>query len=172
MHDVVGQPERRAQRAHLVFEEVVQRLNQVEMHALREGNQIVVRLDGARLPAGLACAALDDVGVDGALGQVLHRAPVLSQILRHREELLPELRTDDAALLFRIGHTAQKLQVALLGVHVDEVHVELLREHLFHLLGLAFAQKAVVHEHAGQLLADGASAQRRHHGGVHAARKA
>ena len=123
----------------------------------------MMRLDGARLPAGLARAALDDVGVDGALGQILHRAPVLGQVLRHGEELLPELRADDAALLFRVGHAAQKLQVALLGVHVDEVHVELLREHLFHFLGLALAQKAVVHEHAGQLLADGAGAQRRHH---------
>ena len=172
VHNVVGQTERRAQRAHLVLEEMIQGLNQVEMHALREGNQIVVRLNRARLPAGLACAALDDVGVDGALGQVLHRTPVLSQVLRHGEELLPELRADDAALLLRVGHAAQKLQVALLGVHVDEVHVELLREHLFHFLGLALAQKAVVHEHAGQLLADGASAQGRHHGRVHAARKA
>ena len=109
----------------------------------------MVRLDGARLPAGLARAALDDVWVDGALGQVLHRAPILGQILRHGEDLLPELRADDAALLLRIGHAAQKFQVALLGVHVDEVHVELLREHLFHFLGLALAQKAVVHEHAG-----------------------
>ena len=36
------------------------------------------------------------------------------QIFRHGEELLPELRADDAALLLRIGHAAQKLQVCLL----------------------------------------------------------
>ncbi len=142
------------------------------MHTLGERDEVVVALDGARLPAGLARAALDDVGVNGTLGQVLHRAPVLGQVLRHGEELLPELRADDAALLLRVGHAGQQLQVALLGVHVDEVHVELLREHLFHFLGLALAQQTVVHEHAGQLLADGAGAQRRHYRRVHAARKA
>ena len=70
VHDAVGQPERRAQRPHLVLEEVVQRLDEVEVHALGERNEVVVTLDGARLAAGLAGAALDDVGVDGALNQV------------------------------------------------------------------------------------------------------
>ena len=123
------------------------------------------------LPPVLTRAALDDVGVDGSLRQVLHRAAVLGQLLRHREELLPELRADDAALLLGFGHVGQERRVTILGVHVYEIHVELLREHRLHFLGLVLAQKSVVHEHAGQLLADGAGAQRRHHGGVHAARK-
>ena len=42
VHDVVGQPERGAQRAHLVLEEVVERLDQIEMHALGERNQIMM----------------------------------------------------------------------------------------------------------------------------------
>ena len=50
---------------------------------------------------------------------------------------------------------ASSCGVAVLGVHVHEVHVELLGEHLFDLLGLVLAQQPVVHEHAGQLLADG-----------------
>ena len=56
-------------------------------------------------------------------------------------------------------------------MHMHEIHVELLGEHLFDLFGLVFAEQAVVHEHAGQLLSDGACAQRRHHRRVHAARK-
>ena len=113
----------------------------------------------------------DDVGVDGALGQVLHRTPAFGEVLRHGEELLPELRADDAALLLGLDDVGQQRGVAVLGVHVHEVHVELLREHLFHFFGLVLAQQAVVDEHAGQLFADGLRAQRGHHGGVHAARQ-
>ena len=52
---------------------------------------------------------------------------------------------------------------------VDKVDIELLGEDLLHLLGLALAQQTVVDEHAGHLLAHGASAQRSHDGGVDAA---
>ena len=172
MHDVIRQPERRAQCAHLVLEEVVKRLDQIEMYAVGEGNQVVMALDGRGLAAGLARAALDDVGVDGALRQVLHRPAALGQLLRDGEELLPELRADDAALLLRLHDVGQQRGVAVLGVHVHEVHVELLREHVLNFFGLVLAQQPVVDEHAGQLLTDSLCAQRGHHGGVHAARKA
>ena len=144
MHDVVGQPQRRAQRTHLVLEEVVERLDQIEMHAVGEGDQVVVALDGRGLAAGLARAALDDVGVDGALRQVLHRPAALGQLLRDGEELLPELRADDAALLLRLHDVGQQRGVAVLGVHVHEVHVELLREHVLNFFGLVLAQQPVV----------------------------
>ena len=121
----------------------------------------------ARLAARLASAGLDDVGVDGALSQVLHRLAIGLELLRHGEELLPELRADDAALLLGLGHAGQELGVAVLGVHVDEVNVELLGEDLLDLLGLALAQQAMVDEHAGHLLAHGARAKSCHHGGVH-----
>ena len=76
------------------------------------------------------------------------------------------------ALLLGVGDARQQLGVAVLGVHVHEVNVELLGEHLLDLFGLVLAQQAVVHEHAGQLAADGLRAERRHHGRVDAARKA
>ena len=125
-------------------------------------------LDGGRLAARLASAGLDDVGVDGALSQVLHGFTIGLKLLSNREELFPELRTDDAALLLGLGHTGQKLGIAVLGVDVDKVDVKLLGEDLLHLLGLALAQQAMVDEHAGHLLAHGASAQRSHDGGVDA----
>ena len=62
-------------------------------------------LDGGRLAARLASAGLDDVGVDGALSQVLHGFTIGLKLLSNREELFPELRTDDAALLLGLGHT-------------------------------------------------------------------
>jgi hypothetical protein len=45
-------------------------------------------------------------------------------------------------------------------------------EHLHHHLAFVQAQQAVVDEHAGQLVADGAVDQRRRHAGIHAARQA
>ena len=150
---------------------MVERLDEVEAHAIGERDQVVVAFDGGSLAARLACAGFDDVGVDGALGKVLHGLPIGFQLLGDREELLPELRSDDAALLLRLGHAGQELGVAVLGVHMDEVDVELLGEDFLDLLGLALAQQAVVNEHAGHLLADGAGAKGGDHGGVHTAGK-
>ena len=106
------------------------------MHALGEGDQVVVALDRGRLAAGLARAALDDVRIDRALGQVLHAA----RSLRDGEELLPELRADDAPFLFRLHHAVEQLGIALFGMHVHEIHVELLGEDALHLFGLVLAQ--------------------------------
>ena len=52
---------------------------------------------------------------------------------------------------------------------VHEVRVQLVLEHVNHLLALALAHEAVVHVHADELLADGLDQERRHHGRVHAA---
>ena len=104
-------------------------------------------------------AALDDVGVDGALSQVLDRTTVALELLGHGEELVPELRADDAALLLRIGHAIEQGGVACFRMHVHEVDVELFGEDLLHLLGLALTQQAVIDEHAGHLASHGAGAQ-------------
>ena len=163
------QAKRQTKRANLVLKEVIERLDEVEVHALGERDQVVVALDGSRLAARLSSAGLDDVGVNGALSQVLDRLAVGLELLRHGEELFPELRTDDAALLLGLGHAGQKLGITVLGVNVDKVDVKLLGEDLLHLLGLALAQQAVVDEHAGHLLAHSAGAQSGHNGGVNAA---
>ena len=152
--DVLGQAKGQTQRADLVLEEVVKRLDEVKAHALGEGDEVVMALDGGRLATRLARAGLDDVRVDGALGQELHRLAIGLQLLGNGEELLPELRADDAALLLGLGHAGEKLGVAVLGVDVDEVDVKLLGEDLLDLLGLVLAQQAVVDEDAGHLLAD------------------
>ena len=55
---------------------------------------------------------------------------------------------------------------AVRGVHVHQVRVELVAEHVHDLLGLALAHEAVVHVHADELLADGLDQQRGDHGGV------
>ena len=66
------QPLRQAQlppqSAHFVFEQLAQRLDQRQVHPLRQAADVVVRLDG---DAGAAVErhGLDDVRVEGALRQ-------------------------------------------------------------------------------------------------------
>ena len=71
-----------------------------------------------------------------------------------------------AAVRAQVG---DKVQEPVRGVHIDEVRIHLIPEHLDHLLALTLAHKAVVHVDADQLFADGLDEQRRHHRGVHAA---
>ena len=118
------------------------------------------RLDG--LGAGL-----DNVGVNGALGQEVDTFQLSGLLLEHADEL----GTDDLAFALRIGHAGQLVQETVHGVHIDEVGVHLIPEYLDNLLRLALAQQAVVHMDAGELLADSLDQQGGHHGGVHAAAK-
>ena len=168
-HDVLRQAQRQTELADLILEEVVKRLDQIEVHAIGERDEVVMALDGGRLAARLARATLDDVRVDGALGQVLHRSAILLELLGHGEELVPELRADDAALLLGVGHTVEQRSVALLGMHVHEVDVELLGKDFLDLLGLTLAQQTVIDENAGHLTSHRTGAQCGNHGGVHAA---
>ena len=57
------------------------------------------------------------------------------------------------------------------GVDVAQRHLEVVVERLDHLLGLVLAQQAVVDEHAGELVADGAVHEQRRHRRVDAARE-
>ena len=49
---LLGQAELAAERAHLVLEQLAQRLDQLQVHALRQAADIVVRLDRDRRAAG------------------------------------------------------------------------------------------------------------------------
>ena len=63
----LGQAELAAERAHLVLEQLAQRLDQRELHALGQAADVVVRLDGdAR---ALERDRLDDVRIERALGE-------------------------------------------------------------------------------------------------------
>ena len=79
------------------------------------------------------------------------------------------MNSDDLALPLRIGHAGQLVQEAVHRVHIDQVGVHLVPEHLDDLLRLTLAQQAVVHMDTGQLLANGFDEQSGHDRGVHAA---
>ena len=114
---------------------------------------------------GLNSVALQDIRVNGPLGQEGDALQLPGLLVKH----LDELAADDLPLPLGLVHPSQQVQEPVRGVHIDEVRIHLIPEHLDHLLALTLAHKAVVHVDADQLFADGLDEQRRHHRGVHAA---
>ena len=80
-----------------------------------------------------------------------------------------ELGADRLALGLGLAHALELLQEAPLGVDGDERDLEGVAERADDLLALVLAHQAVVDEHAGELVADGAVHEQRGDGGVHAA---
>ena len=80
-----GQPQLAAQRAHLVLEQLAQRLDQLHVHPLRQAADVVVRLDRHRRAAGER-HALDHVGIERALRQELGAAELLGLLVEHVDE--------------------------------------------------------------------------------------
>ena len=116
-----------------------------------------------------AQTALHHVGVDGALCKEVYLADLLGFFLEHADELF----ADDLALALRLGDALQLAEVAVAGIHTDEVDIEAVgiarakdRADLFLFV---LTQQTVIHEHAGQLLADGLGQHSGQHGGIHAA---
>ena len=150
-----GRPELGADRADLVLEQVAQRLDELEVHVLGQPADVVVALDVGR---GLR-AGLDHVRVQRAL----HEEPRAGVLARDLLEDADELLADRLALGLGIGHPGELREEPVLGLHVDERHVEVPRERLLDLLGLPLAVQPVVDEHAGQLVADRAVDEQRRH---------
>jgi hypothetical protein len=168
--DRLRQAEFGADLPHLVLEQPAQGLHQAELQVIGEPAHVVVRLDrrGAR-----AAARLDHVRVQRPLDQELARLAVLAGLggdLPGRPLEGPdELPADDLPLLLGVGHPGQRGQERpCLGGH-GEPDAGGGHEILLDLLGLALAQQAVIDEHAGEPVADGALDERGGDRGVHAA---
>src|SRR5690606_1115374 len=100
-----GQAEFAAERAHFVLEEFAQRLDQLELHALGQTADIVVRLDRHRRATGEGYA-LDYIGIERALRQEIH----LADFFRFLVEDIDEKLADDLALLFGIGFSLERIE--------------------------------------------------------------
>src|SRR5690606_17811687 len=138
--------------ADLVLEKLAQRLDEAELHALGQAADVVVALDDRA--RSLRGHALDDVRVDRALHEPLGALDLRSRLLEDLDEDAP----DGLPLLLRVGDALERLQEAFARIDVHELHLEGVAEDADDLLGLALAQKAIVHEDAGEPVADGAVA--------------
>ena len=126
-----GQAELAAERAHLVLEQFAQRLDQLQVHALGQAADVVVRLDGDRRPAGER-HALDDVGIERALRQELGAADLAGLGLEH----VDEQAADGLALVFGIARRLERTEGSVARVDVDERDVVVLAEQRDDLVGL------------------------------------
>ena len=136
---LVRQTEFRADGAHLVLEQLTQRLQQLEVHALRQAADVVVRLDDVGLP-GPGRGRLDHVRIDGALGKPFGILDFRRLCLEYFDEHTP----DDLAFLLRIGDALERRKKTLHGVHADYFHTHVAREGVHYLIALVQAQQAVI----------------------------
>ena len=164
--EVLGQSELGPDLAHLVLEEIAQRLEQLQVHALGQAADVVMRLDQMRF-ARLRARGLDDVGIDGALSEPAY----ILDLLGLDVEDFDEQAADDLALLLGIGNAGERGQERLLGVDTPHVRAQVLREHAHDLITLVEAQQARVDEYADELVADRLVQQRRDDRRIDAARQ-
>ena len=71
-----------------------------------------------------------------------------------------------------LNNAVKQLGVALFGMNMNEIHIELLGKYLFNLFRLVLAKQAMVYEYAYQLLANCLSAQGCNYRRINAAGKA
>ena len=167
---VGGQAQGNAQFAHFVLEEVAQRLQQFQAQLFGQAADIVVALDDDGLLA-LGAARLDDVGVDGALGQeggALVTGAAGLELLGFGLEDVDEQAADDLAFLLGVGDAGQGVQEELAGVDAHDLGVQLAGEHVHDHVAFVQPQKAMIDEDAGELVTDGAMDEGSSHAGIDA----
>ena len=144
--EVLGHTHRAAHAAHLVLEEPLQRLAELEVHLLGQAADVVVALDDLARDV----ETLDAVGIDRALGEPLRTRLLLGLGI----EDLDEVAADDLALLLGVGDASEVGEELLGGIDTDDVETKTLVV-LHNVAELILAEHAVIDEDAGEVLADG-----------------
>ena len=123
VHHLGGQAEFEADAAHFVFEQLAQRLDQLQLHVLGQATDVVVALDDMRL-AGLGAGGLDDIRVDGALREELDALASISgsELPRFLVEHLDEQSADDLALGLGVADALELAEEALGNIDADHAH--------------------------------------------------
>ena len=142
------QAQLQAEAAHLVLEEVLERLDQLEAQFLRQTADVVMRLDVVGR-AVHGAAALDHVGIQRALRQILTSAMCRASSLNTSMKTWPMRRR------FSCGSLMPSSAFRKRSAGVDDVQVglEMAVKRAPHRLRLALPQQAVVHEDARDLRA-------------------
>ena len=165
--DLPRQAQFSAEFANLVLEQAAQRLDQFELHFLRQAADVVMALDQRRRIA-TDRDRLDDVGIQRALCEKFCLADLACGFLENIDERV----ADNLALCLGIGDATQFAYEQIRRVLVVELDLEIAAKNFFDNARLVGAQHAVVHKDAGQLLADGLVNERRRHAGIHTAAQA
>src|SRR5689334_13394807 len=97
--------------------------------------------------------ALDYIGIKRALHQKIDRG-VRGKFRGLRLKNADKLLANNLTLLFRIADIRQTIEEALTGINGSQGNTEMIGKRLNHLLTLACAHTAVVHENTGQLIAN------------------
>src|SRR5207253_1998501 len=120
VHHLLGHAELDPDRAHLVFEQIAQRLDQLKPQAGRQAADVVVGLDLHRGGRDVGRGRLDDVRVQRSLGEKVDATKTCGLGL----EDCYELAADDPPLLLRVDDAFERGQETIRGVDVADVHVE------------------------------------------------
>ena len=163
LDEAFGHAELVTYAAHLVLEEPLERLAQLQVHLLGQSAYVVVALDDHARNA----EALYAVGVYRALGEPFGVSYLLCLGVEHFYEVAAYY----LALLLWVAHSFQVLEELVAGVYADDVEAEAL-VCVHYLLELVLAQHAVVDEDARKIGTYGAVEQRGAHGRVDAAAEA
>src|SRR6187455_3204709 len=108
----------------------------------------MMRFDGGRWAAERG-SALDHVWIERALRQETDVADLVSLRLEHIDEQL----ADHLALDLGVGDPLQRIKELRRGINGDERDVIVAAEEIDDLLRFAFAEQAMIHEDAGELVA-------------------
>ena len=111
------QPEQPPDLTHFVLEQPLDRLDQLELHILRETADVVVALDDA-VRIAVERNALENIRVDRPLPEERSVDPG-----RRLGEDLDELLADDLALLLRIGDALELVEKTVRRIDITEVHI-------------------------------------------------
>jgi len=148
-------------RAHLVLEQLAQRLDELHVHALGQSTHIVMRLDGDRRSAAEGYA-LDHIGVERALRQKLCATELACFLLEHVDEEL----SYGLSLLLGIGHATERVEKHAFRFDMHQRNIVAVAKERYDLLGLAEPQQAMIDENAGELLGHRLVNEDRRHRGI------
>src|SRR5262245_37622164 len=124
----------------------------------------MMRFDGGRWAAERG-SALYHVGIKRALCQEIDAADLVRLRLEHIDEQL----ADHLALDLGVGDPLQRIEELRRGINGDERDVVVAAEEIDDLLRFAFAEQTMIHEDAGELVADRLMDEKRGNRGVDAA---
>ena len=161
INDLFRQAKLQAHTAHLVLEQVAQRLDKAEFHVLRQSADIVMGLNFCGHGV-IGRLALDDIRIERTLREEVNGADAGGFLVEDANELF----ADNFALLLGVYDAPERAEEVLGGIGVHQVRIEVALECVANSLRLALAHHSVVHENAGETVADGALDERRSHSGI------